>query len=139
MALWRETFAEMGPFDERLGPGSRFRNAEDNDYCYRLLAAGYRILYEPRAVLHHLAWRTQREYLPLRWDYGYGQGAFLAKHARLRDPFMLRQFARHFGQHLRQVGREALHERRFASDHAVYALGMLSGATTWLLTQRRGR
>ena len=126
MALWRETFAEVGVFDERLGPGSPFRNAEDNDLCYRLLEAGYRILYEPRAVLHHLAWRGQSDYLPLRWDYGYGAGrVFRQAHAAER-PLPLRQFARHLGRHLRQLGSEALHQRHFASDHAVYALGMVS-------------
>lgn len=139
MALPRDALAEVGVFDERLGPGGRFRNADDNDVCYRLLEAGYRILYEPAAVLYHLAWRGARDYLPLRWDYGYGQGAYLAKHFRLRDPYMLRRFGRHLFQHLRRFASESLQERRFASDHAVYALGLIAGATSWLMTQRRTR
>jgi GT2 family glycosyltransferase len=43
MGFRRSTFDECGLFDERLGPGSRFGSADDNDYGYRVLRAGYEI------------------------------------------------------------------------------------------------
>ena len=135
MAMFRSAIDEVGNFDERLGPGAPFLAAEDNDLGFRLLEAGYRIFYVPEAVLYHLAWRTERDYLPLRWSYGYGQGAYYAKHLSLTDRYMLWRMVRHIRGHAREFAREALHRRRFASDHAVYVLGMVSGATKWVLTQ----
>jgi GT2 family glycosyltransferase len=82
MALWRGIVGKVGLFDERLGPGTRFPAAEDNDFAFRLLQAGGRIVYAPEAVLYHRAWRTRRQCLALNWSYGYGQGAFYAKHTR---------------------------------------------------------
>jgi GT2 family glycosyltransferase len=78
MAMYRSAVDEIGDFDERLGPGTSFPAAEDNDYGFRLLEAGYRIIYVPDALLYHRAWRSKRDYLPLRWSYGRGQGAFYA-------------------------------------------------------------
>ena len=52
---------------------------------FRLLEAGYRIVYSPEAVLFHRAWRTPQSYLPLRWAYGVALGGFFAKHLTLRD------------------------------------------------------
>jgi len=135
MALYRSAFDEVGLFDARLGPGAPFRTAEDNDLGFRLLEAGYRILYVPEAAIQHLAWRTSADYLPLRWSYGHGQGAFLAKHARVRDPYMLRRLVRNFGDRARAFAEAAAHGR-FAADHAAYLAGFASGAAKWLVTQR---
>lgn len=49
-ALRAAAHMEIGPFNVRLGPGTRFPSAEDNDYGYRLLRAGYTIVLEPRLV-----------------------------------------------------------------------------------------
>lgn len=80
MALWRSLVAHVGWFDDRLGPGTPFPAAEDNDFAYRLLRAGSSIVYAPQAVLYHRAWRLHSATNRLYWDYGYGQGAFYAKH-----------------------------------------------------------
>src|SRR5262249_13504567 len=45
--LHKTVFASVGGFDERLGPGTPFRAAEDNDLGFRLLEAGYRIVIVP--------------------------------------------------------------------------------------------
>ena len=44
-ALWER----MGGFDEALAPAYY----EDTDYCMRLRAAGYRVVYEPAAAIDH--------------------------------------------------------------------------------------
>ncbi len=138
MALHKSAVAEVGYFDERLGPGTRFPSAEDNDLGFRLLEAGYRILYTPQAVLYHRAWRSKREYLPLRWAYGYGQGAFFAKHFSWRDQFMVQRMLRWFGRYASRIIRYALKRSRLQTmGDVVYILGMFSGITKWLLTQKR--
>ena len=71
---------------------------------------GFFIRYEPRAVIHHRAWRGPEEYIPLRWRYGVGQGAYYAKHMRVRDRYMLGRLARLLRRHLwlaaKRLGRE---------------------------------
>lgn len=136
-AMFRSAIDEVGNFDVRLGPGSLFSNAEDNDLGFRLLESGYRIIYLPEAVLYHRAWRTERDYLPLRWSYGRGQGAYYAKHLSLRDGYMLWRMLMHVKNHVFQLPRSVWHQRRTACGHTVYVLGLLSGAAQWLLTQRR--
>jgi hypothetical protein len=74
MAISRELLERVGEFDERLGAGSRFPGAEDNDFGYRLLAHGARIAYAPDAAVQHRAWRPREAYVRMRWGYGPGQG-----------------------------------------------------------------
>jgi GT2 family glycosyltransferase len=93
MVVRRSTFLALGGFDERLGPGTPLRAAEDIDYNYRLLKAGYRAVTTPDVwVLHH-QWRPQGE-LPA--DLGrrcYGQAAFCVKHIRTGDRYPWRILA----------------------------------------------
>ncbi|HWC06560.1 MAG TPA: glycosyltransferase [Gemmatimonadota bacterium] len=149
MALHRDAYERVGGFDERLGPGTRFPGGEDNEFAFRLLEAGYRIECVPDAVLHHRAWRAPEEYAALRWGYGRGQGAFLAKHASLRDRFMLRRLggtawrlplraAERFFARDAEPGRRLPRWRLAVGDLALLA-GVLAGATDWLVTERRGR
>jgi len=136
MAMFRSTIDDIGDFDVRFGAGGPFRGAEDNDFGYRLLEAGYRILYTPEAMLYHRAWRRADEYLPLRWNYAFCQGAFYAKYFTLSDPYMLRRMwadlARHGSRLVRYGWRRSL--RQNTSD-VIYIIGLLYGVTQWLLTQ----
>lgn len=139
MALFRSAIAEVGAFDEDLGPGARFLAAEDNDLGFRLLEAGYRIEYVPDAALYHLPSRGRGDLLPLYWSYAQGQGAFYAKHTSLRDYHMMRRLRRSLANHTREIVRTAVRERRFATDHGVYILGLVAGVTRWVLTPRTGK
>ncbi len=134
MALPRSAFAEVGGFDERLGPGTPFPGAEDSDLGFRLLEAGYRIHYVPAAVIYHRAWRTARDYLPLRWAYGCARGAFFVKHTNRRDWHMLRRMARDVLR-LRDFPWRVVRERRRACGDVALAGGILYGAVRWWLTQ----
>ena len=137
MAMHRSAIAEIGPFDARLGAGAPFPAAEDNDFGFRLLEAGYRIVYVPEAVLYHRAWRSQHARLRMSWRYGVGQGAFYAKHWRPRDQHMLRRLARDITLHLLESAQEARRQSwRAAICEAAYVAGLLSGACRWRLTQR---
>jgi GT2 family glycosyltransferase len=137
MAMYRSAIDEVGGFDIRLGPGALFSTAEDNDMGFRLLEAAYCIIYVPAAVLYHRAWRDERDYLPLRWSYGHGQGAYYAKHLSLTDRYMLWRMIRHVKNHAFGFAVRVRRQRRLAYGDAIYLLGFLSGATQWLLTQRR--
>ncbi len=136
MALFRSAIDAVGGFDERLGPGTRFPAAEDNDLGFRLLEAGYRILYVPNAVVCHRAWRAERELVGLRWRYGRGQGAYFAKHLSLRDPYMMGRLVRHCGRHLARSARGAIRGAPRARGELAYVAGLLVGAVQWIGTAR---
>jgi GT2 family glycosyltransferase len=86
MVFRREALQSIGGFDERLGAGTSLRSAEDVDAFFRVLEAGWKLVYEPDACVLHDQWR-EGESLALRYGYGLGGGAFwakvLARHPRL--------------------------------------------------------
>ena len=147
MAAYREALEEMGGFDARLGAGTRYPSAEDADLGHRFLEAGFTIAYVPEAIIFHRAWRRSDEFVPLRWGYGLGQGAFLAKHARLRDPYTIRRF---LGTVVRVTLRAATRLRRaapvpgrrvppssLALGDLAFATGVAVGFGRWLVRERR--
>ena len=131
MALFRSAFAEVGSFDPDLGPGTPFPAAEDNDFALRLLEAGYQIIYDPRAVTYHRAWRSEDEYLWLHWNYGRGQGAFYAKYFRLKDPYMIRRIAKDIWGYVIRFPYRLLRNRPQAWRDMLYVAGLLYGAAHW--------
>ena len=139
MAMYRSAADEIGRFDDRLGAGGRFAGAEDNDYGFRLLEAGYRIAYVPEAILYHRAWRPASDLPRLNWAYGRGQGAFYAKHLSLSDRYILRLMVRRIASVSFRAVRRLRRERPLAYADAMYVRGLFSGAGEWLLTQRRTR
>jgi GT2 family glycosyltransferase len=75
----------VGWFDEHPSLASA---GEDNEWAHRALRAGVRIVYDPTAVVGHLA-RHQPSDLPgLYRRYARGQGAFYGTWLRRGDPFI---------------------------------------------------
>lgn len=89
MALRRTVLDLLGPFDEALDAGTPTRSGGDHDYFTRVLAAGYRIVYDPAALSWH---RHRREWGELRSaieGYGTGVWAYLTRqllHGEWRAP-----------------------------------------------------
>jgi GT2 family glycosyltransferase len=82
MAYRREVLQAIGGFDNRLRS-----NAEDLDIGYRLVDAGYSLVYEPQAVVYH---KRQDTFESLRramhqWYYW----AFIVKRKNRRNPWTL--------------------------------------------------
>jgi GT2 family glycosyltransferase len=74
MALRRSAVTEIGPFDETLDCGTPTLSGGDQEFFYRTLASGYRIVYEPAALVWH---RHRRDWDALRRTiFGYGVGVF---------------------------------------------------------------
>jgi GT2 family glycosyltransferase len=137
ISLPRDLLLSLGGYDERLGSGSRFPAGEDHDLSLRLLDAGCEVRHVPAAVVMHRAWRSRRDLLSLRWGYARGVGGFYAKHASLRDPYVLGRAAREVGERCRAVAGAA----RGAAPKAALAqlitlTGMLVGALEWTARYR---
>lgn len=75
LALRREVFQKYGGFRTDLGPtsGSEIRG-EDVEFCRRLLRAGEKLFYAPKAIVFHPVPenRTTKRYFQ-DWYYAYGQ------------------------------------------------------------------
>ena len=136
MALFRSTIDVVGYFDERLGPGTAFPAAEDNDFGLRLLRAGYRVQYVPAAKVDHIAWRSRNEYLPLQWRYGKGQGAYYAKHLSIREPGVAIRLARDLVRPFVSSIVCIWKKERFGG--AFFSVGVGVGCTKWLVRERFG-
>ena len=86
MAIRRQTLAALGGWDERLGPGSRWiPAAEDEDFNYRMLRDGGAAFATPALRAWHQQWRTRAELVSLFHDYMIGRGAVAMKHVRSSD------------------------------------------------------
>jgi GT2 family glycosyltransferase len=131
MATYRSAFDQVGGFDARLGPGTRYPAAEDNDFAFRLLEAGYSIVYDPLSTVYHRAWRSQEQSLRLSWNYGCGQGAFYAKYFSLKDPYMIGRMAKSVSAALLRVPYRMLGQRGRTYRDILYLCGLLYGAARW--------
>jgi glucosyl-dolichyl phosphate glucuronosyltransferase len=75
ISLKKEVFEKYGMYRTDLGPtaGSEVRG-EDTEFCWRLLRAGERIIYAPKAIVFHPVdmQRIDKGYFQA-WYYGMGQ------------------------------------------------------------------
>jgi glycosyltransferase involved in cell wall biosynthesis len=76
MALRRKVLELVGPFDEALDAGTPTYSGGDNEMFSRILASGFKIVYEPGALSWH---RHRRSWKELRKTiFGYGVGIYAA-------------------------------------------------------------
>ena len=133
---FRKEWAErIGRFDADLGPGAKFRGADDTDFIHRILHAGGSILYDPGVVVAHLPWRNGAIQSEVEWEYGHGIAVWALKRLRMRDFFPARVALGVFATQARRVAGGIL--RRDAGALRTgwsYVCGMCRGAASWLLT-----
>ncbi len=75
LCVRREAFERVGPFDEGL------RGGVDVALCWRLVRAGFRIRYEPRAVVAHVQRNSFGQAARRLFEYGTGLPGWFRKHA----------------------------------------------------------
>src|SRR5262249_35098075 len=85
LAIRRDIINVVGGRDTRLGPG-RGLSAEDIDFVYRILKAGFRGRFSPRPTVVHKPGPRNR-----RLEYLRGRGAYYAKYASRGDLVIARQ------------------------------------------------
>jgi len=80
MAFRRAVLIELGGFDEALDAGVTLPGGGDTDMFYRVIRAGYPLVYEPQFLVFH---KHRRELTQLRRQYarswGMGLMAYVAK------------------------------------------------------------
>lgn len=93
MAFRREVLQKLGGFDDALDTGAPLPGGGDLDIFYRVVRAGYVLVYEPQYLIYH---QHRREYEKLRrqyWTWGLGFMAFVRKSYQT-DPPQRAQFRR---------------------------------------------
>lgn len=118
MAARASAVVALGGFDPRFDTA-----AEDNDLCFRWLAAGAPVRYEPAMVVWHADWRDAQELRALYVRYWEAQGVLHGKHLRIGEPRLLPAL----GREIAYGARGALHRlaRRAAVPDESY--GALRG------------
>lgn len=79
MAARRSALETVDGFDVWMGPGARFRGADDGDLFDRLFLQDYLCAYEPAVLAWHDQWREKAGLVRLNFDSGVGAGGRLAK------------------------------------------------------------
>lgn len=137
----RIVWEEIGGFDERFGPGTGLRAAEDSDLLFRAYRAGFRMVYSPDLlVYHHHGRRTDDDVSELEQRYLVGRGGFYAKHVLSGDGEAARLAWWELGRLLRtMVGKWRAGE--WPTREIGRLRGLARGAVRWLETAgiRRGR
>jgi GT2 family glycosyltransferase len=92
MYVRRDFSEDSGGFDLMLGPGSRFRQCQDFDLVYRLLAAGRKLIETPAVQVDHHGGRSWRDGSAKRLyrNYHFGEGAVHSKMIRCRPGLGIR-------------------------------------------------
>ena len=80
------TLKEIGLFDES------FRRCEDVDLSYRIFRSGYKIVYQPEAVVYHRNERTLLGLFREGYLHGFGSIRALKAHEDFLKPFGHRRF-----------------------------------------------
>jgi GT2 family glycosyltransferase len=142
-AVKRQAVTDLGGFDHLLGAGAVSRGGEDLDIFLRLILAGGRICYAPSALVWHQH-RSQASALAEQvYSYGYGLGAYLAKHLLNRDftvSFLMRGFlgkAMDTGDRMHAAAQSSQLSGRAWQLAAREASGVMAGAVRYYRAARR--
>ena len=93
MAFRTDVLRRLGGFDPALGAGSRGRGGDDLAAFLDVVEAGYSLVYDPSAIVHHHHRREPGDAQAQALNYGIGLGAYLTR-AVARRPSRLVPFVR---------------------------------------------
>ncbi|WP_210439611.1 glycosyltransferase family 2 protein [Nocardioides xinjiangensis] len=93
MAFRTDVLRSLGGFDPALGAGSAGRGGDDLAAFLDVIEAGYTVVYEPSAIVHHHHRREPGDARSQALNYGIGLAAYLTR-AVARRPSRLVTFAR---------------------------------------------
>jgi len=143
MAIRRSALREIGLFDEALDGGSASLSGGDQEFFYRVLARGFRAVYDPSALVWH---RHRREWDALRrtlFGYGVGLYAWWTRALLVEQDWQVLRLAGHWfiHSHVRNAARALLHRPgALPRDLALAELrGALQGPGAYLRARQLAR
>jgi hypothetical protein len=84
MQLRREAVAQAGLLDETF-----FMYGEDLDWAYRVKSAGWRVMYHPQVIVHHVKRASSRRSKKAQFEFYRAMLIFYRKHFRRTTPLWL--------------------------------------------------
>jgi len=137
MAFRRRVISRVGMFDPEFGPGSSLLAAEDSDFVYRGLKAGFKSIYDPDVLaFHDHGRRTELERTETQRAYITARGAFYLKNILQGDPQAMRLALWESVPLVKQVFRR-LAARRAPGDEARFLGYLMKGAYLYLRVRTR--
>ncbi|PSJ53786.1 glycosyltransferase [Pseudaminobacter soli (ex Li et al. 2025)] len=79
MAFTMNALKSIGGFDPALGAGTLARGGDDLSSFYSVIIAGFKLVYEPAAIVWHYHRRSDEGMRRQAYGYGMGLGAYLTK------------------------------------------------------------
>ena len=137
-AASRDLFISLKPkaFDERLGIGTKFPGADDTDFTYRVIRAGYSIVYEPKILAYHHP--EPRSWRKMRYDYSIGYGAYMSKYLLEGDIIMLIDFVRCMIGNIVKGFRSLIKlQEPEGSARLLANLGLVNGFVRWIFSEKK--
>jgi GT2 family glycosyltransferase len=144
MAFKASFFRSIGGFEPALGPGTSAYAGEDLDAFVQVITRGFKLVYEPAAIVHH---QHRRDYDALsKQIYGYGVGltAYLTK-CLLDNPKLMFDFVRKvpYGFYYVLSAQSPKNEKKLAGyPHELTGLerkGMIHGPVAYVRSRRQAR
>ena len=144
MAFTMAALGRMGGFDPALGAGTLARGGDDLAAFVDVLRHGYRLVYEPAAVVHHRHAPGIESLERQVQGYGIGLTAYLTS-CIVRHPKVIASMIRLAPGGIRHaISRSSPKNARLAADHPPHLTrlerrGMLSGPVAYLRSRRAVR
>ena len=144
MAFSAEALRRIGGFDPALGAGTVAKGGDDLAAFVAVIRAGFRIVYEPAAIVWHLHRRNEEGMARQAFSYGVGLGAYLTK-VVVDDPRTLVHFLRAAPAGLAHLfSRGSDKNTRLPGDYPSRLrrseqLGVLVGVPSYLVSRRRAK
>jgi O-antigen biosynthesis protein len=137
MAFKTSVLRQLGGFDPAAGTGTPARGGEDLAIFFQVVTRGYRLVYEPAALLYHFHRRSYDGFRKQIYGYGVGLTAYLTK-VLLDRPALLLDIARRTpaGVHYLLNSQSSKNNTKL-SDYpreldSLERLGMLAGPWSYL-------
>jgi glycosyltransferase involved in cell wall biosynthesis len=144
MAFSAAAFRDLGGFDPSLGNGTPARGGVDIEMFFRTIVEGYRLVYEPRAIVHHADYRDYGRLRRQIYVYGVGLSAFLTR-SLVKRPDLVPDFLRRLPSGIRYAlsATSEKHAKKSGSYPAelrrLELLGMLVGPFAYARSRRSAR
>lgn len=135
---------EIGGFDPALSVGTEARGGEDLAAFFAIVTRGYRLVYEPSAIVQHQHYREFRQLRNQVYGYGIGLTAYLTK-CLWDEPSRMLEILRRVPQGIafvakRQSQRDRINMAAYSRDLAGVELrGMAYGPFAYLRSRWRAR
>ncbi len=144
MAFSATAFRALGGFDPSLGNGTPARGGVDVEMFFRTIVEGYRLVYEPRAIIHHADYRDYSRLRRQIYVYGVGFSAFLTR-SLVERPDLVPDFLRRLPSGIRYAlsATSEKHAKKSGSYPAelrrLELFGMLVGPFAYARSRRSTR